>query len=264
MNTTEHQLQQRHDTTSVGGGEPSRVWGLTASDLHDAYWGGLGVQCVRRGRSEPFQPGADLFLLVEPDQHVLFDLIGLMEHLAWRGATVTRVRVTEGQGTPYREQVDMDARGVVRSVTRHYHARGRGTYRVMLTSRRRIVQIWMRAGMRREAWKKIRSVAGRQNIDNVRCEGACFAADQHGQDARFIDHLVRTWRHPGNAIAGIEEIKEGVWGPAGGMPLTPAACVGPTWLGSGALDGPMLRTVGIPASRRFAFATSARLNRIRS
>ena len=63
------------------------VWGFEALDLHDAYWRASGIQCVRR--EEPFvsQRGHDLFMLLEPRQCVLFDLVPLANQIAWNRAS---------------------------------------------------------------------------------------------------------------------------------------------------------------------------------
>ncbi len=82
------------------------VCGLVATELHDAYWRAHGVQCIRRGRKQPVQPGVVLFLLIEQDQLVLFDLPSLADHLAWRDATLTRLRVVAIEDAPYPERVD--------------------------------------------------------------------------------------------------------------------------------------------------------------
>ena len=207
------------------------LWGLSPVELHDAYWRAHGVQCVRRYRREPPQRDADLFLLVEPDQLVLFDLFELADHIAWRKAAVTRVRVVDVTDQPYREQVDIDADGRARSVTRYYHPRSRAAYRVMLTSKRRLMQIWMDAGTRRDAWKKIRATAGRRHIDNLRCEGACFAAGRRAEEAAMVGRLVAKWPRPDAAIEGIQELREGIWGSAATTLGEDRICVGPMWLG---------------------------------
>src|SRR5688572_30706453 len=75
-----------------------RLWGLSARQLHDAFWRSKGVQCVRRGvgpSGEPLERGAELFLLVEPEQLVLFNLIQMIDRLTWLSASVTRLRLID-------------------------------------------------------------------------------------------------------------------------------------------------------------------------
>ena len=55
------------------------IWGLTAPQLHEAYWRSRGVQIVRRGEAGQLSSSAELFLLLEPGQMVLFDLPKLIE-----------------------------------------------------------------------------------------------------------------------------------------------------------------------------------------
>ena len=59
------------------------VWGLTPQELHDAFWRSKGVQCVRRGQHQRLQRAAELFLLIEPEQLVLFNIARLSERLTW-------------------------------------------------------------------------------------------------------------------------------------------------------------------------------------
>ena len=89
------------------------VWGLTARELHDAYWRARGVDCVRRGTIRPTQRAAELYLLMEPGQMVLFDLAKLIDRLIWRKAVVTRLRIVDEDGEPYGERVVSDEHGLV-------------------------------------------------------------------------------------------------------------------------------------------------------
>jgi len=220
------------------------IWGCRATDLHDAYWRAHGVQCVHRGISTPLQRQADFYLLVEPDQLVLFDLPALADHIAWRRATVTRVRVLDVDGEPYREHVDLDEHGLVRCVTRHYHPRSKAAYRVLLSRRRRIAQIWMTSVTRRDAWMDIRHSSGLSQIDNVRQEGGCFVSGQPAEEVRMLNRLVTMWRQPGHAILGIQEIRNGVWAASGAVLADRRRCLGPLWLGLGALDNGQVCLVG--------------------
>jgi lipopolysaccharide/colanic/teichoic acid biosynthesis glycosyltransferase len=207
------------------------VWGLTALELHDAFWNAHGIQCVRRGQTEPLQQGADLFLLIEPDQLVLFDVLALADRLAWRKAAVTRLRVLDQSEETYGEHVEVDQRELVMRIARRYRARSHASYRVALTRRRRIARAWMAAHERRNGWRKIQRMAGTSHIDTRRYPGACFNLGDAAEEAALIQHLVETWRRPDRAIHGIHEIRENVWMVRGAPLSDEAIVIGPAWLG---------------------------------
>src|SRR5918996_785014 len=85
------------------GADALAVWGLSPAALHDAYWRSKGVECVRRGVRQRLQRGAELFLLLEPEQLVLFNVGELSERITWRNATVTRLRLINDSGSHYSE-----------------------------------------------------------------------------------------------------------------------------------------------------------------
>ena len=86
-------IQERSIDDTNSAVEPFRMWGLTAEDLHDAYWRSRGIQCVRR--SVPFvkQPGTEMFMLMDVDQFVSFDVSSIADSILWNRAPVSRVRV---------------------------------------------------------------------------------------------------------------------------------------------------------------------------
>ena len=51
-----------------------RVWGLGAPELHDAWWRGRGVQCVHLNTDFDPVAGAELYLLLQANQMVTFEL----------------------------------------------------------------------------------------------------------------------------------------------------------------------------------------------
>src|SRR5690606_26665213 len=86
------QLPQPHHDAPHAEAPPLSVWGLAVPELHDAYWRGRGVQCVRPGVGCAIDRAADLFLLMDAHQLVLFDLSRLVDRLVWHGAAVTFVQ----------------------------------------------------------------------------------------------------------------------------------------------------------------------------
>lgn len=220
------------------------VWGLLATELHDAYWCAHGVQCIRRGRKQILQPGVDLFLLIEQDQLVLFDLPSLADHLAWRDATVTRLRVVALEDAPYPERVDVDEQGLVRRVARRYQPQSNSAYRVLLTRKPRIAGAWMSAVVRCTGWRTIRRMARPSNVDHIRCLGGCYIAGDRGDEIRMITRLVEIWRRPDAAIDGLKEIREAVWINSGTDCAHGAIVIGPAWIGRNVQIGAEMCLVG--------------------
>ncbi|MHC4992580.1 MAG: hypothetical protein ACYTGC_16540, partial [Planctomycetota bacterium] len=109
-----------------------RIWGLGAVQLHDAFWHARGVQCVRRGQRAPLQRAAELYLLIEPDQLVAFDLAPLSDRLTWHDALLTRLRVVDRDDEPYSERVVLDERACVERIERRYRPAVHACHRVML------------------------------------------------------------------------------------------------------------------------------------
>ena len=211
------------------------VWGLSAAEALEAYWASRGVHCVRRGQEGPLPAGADLFLLLEPDQLVLFELDRLVDHILWRRAAVTRVRLVDEEREPYHERVLTDADGLVRSVSRAYRSRARRVSRVMLTSRRRLAQQWMTAPSRRAGRVAIRRRVRVQAIDQITCPGFSAMAEQPDATRQVLDRLVSIWDDPSQSIEGLTELADGVWGLAATRPSPDQILIGPAWIGH---DGP--------------------------
>jgi lipopolysaccharide/colanic/teichoic acid biosynthesis glycosyltransferase len=208
------------------------VWGLSADELHDAYWGAQGVQVLRRASFEAVDPNADLYLLIESDQMVLFDLKSLVSRIAWRAASLTRLRVVSASDHMYSEHVKVDDDGRVDCVSREYFSRGRAAYRVLLTRRRGLAYLWVHCGSRRYCWTRIRAKVRSSDIDNWRCEGGCFTTGDCAEERRMIDHVVSIWPDPCQAIDGLDEIRENVWSCGRTVPLQDdAVLIGPVWLG---------------------------------
>src|SRR5262245_56512902 len=172
---------------------PPRIWGFTARQLHDAFWCSKGVQCVRRRERQKLQRAADLFLLIEPDQLVVFNIAQMTERLTWHSATVTRLRLTDEGREPYSEHVVTSDAGIVQRIERRYRPTVRGSSRVMLTSSRRVASIWMSAASRREGWDRVRRSVAWPRVDHWRCAGVAFLDSQVQQQRQLIEALVARW-----------------------------------------------------------------------
>lgn len=240
-----------------------RVWGLDALQLHTAFWRSNGVQCIECGQREEPQPAADLYLLVEPRQLVLFNIVAMADELAWRNAAITRLRLICRDGNSYGEEVDVDERGFVRQIRRRYQP-GTSSYRVCITRQKRIARLWGAASDRRTAWQQIRRGLSPSDRDSWRVDGQCFAGGSAPEDRRFIDALVSFWKSPDTAIDGIEADGDGVWSLAGRRLPPGAVAIGPAWIGTdgedaaGCLVGPAWVEDIAPASEKPTHVVSVR------
>ena len=157
------------------------IWGLGAQALHDAYWRSRGVQCIRRGKRSRLDRSAELFMLVEPGDLVLFNLAELTERLIWRKSLVTRLRVVQEGEESYSERVVSDEHGNVERIERRYRAPTQRTARVVLTARRRFARLWMAAATQRQAWQRVRAIVPWSRLDHVRCPGTLFREGSAGE-----------------------------------------------------------------------------------
>ncbi len=208
----------------------SRIWGLSADQLHDAFWRARGVQVVRWGEPRELERAADAYLLLDPGQLVLFDLPALVDRLIWHNARVTRLRLIE-PAYPYHEQIVADDDGRVRRIERRYESAHWASHRVVLTTSRLFARRWMNATSARAAWLAVRRSVSWAEVDHCRRPGAAFIAGRLAEERRFIDELVRRWPTPDQSIAGLEEVEPGVWREMGATHLPGAIRVAPLWLG---------------------------------
>ena len=218
----------------AAGAEPT-LWGLTVPELHDAYWRARGVQVVRQGVAAEFERGAEIFMLIEPQCLVLFDLKSAIERLLWRNALVTRLRVVDEHIDRYSERLDLDECGDVRTIERRYRPRQRGSIRVILTRKRRIAAMWMHAESPRAGWERIRRSIPWSSVDHQRCPGDCLDAFNATERKVCVNRIAERWDRPDFAIDGIRRDDRGVWSLVGAAPPRATVLIGPVWAGNSAL-----------------------------
>jgi lipopolysaccharide/colanic/teichoic acid biosynthesis glycosyltransferase len=217
----------------------STIWGLSVQELHDAYWRTCGVQCLRPNTRVPPARKADLYMLLAPQQLVLFDLSHIVNRLVWHGAALTYVHVLDLFAPTYREQAIVDDQGFVQRIARHYAdgTASRTRHRLLLTDRPRIALRWINAENVREARRAVRRPLSLASIDHVHTTGCCF--DESTARDRALRELIERWSDPDRVIEGIEELAPGVWGLSEPPPEAerPPVLVGPAWLGKDWMDG---------------------------
>ncbi len=215
----------------VAAGDRPHIWGLSPSELHDAYWRSQGVQVLVRASGEKAERGADLYLLVEPGQTVVFNLLQVVERITWSGAVVTRIRIVEADQERYRERIVMNGEGHVERIERLYSPRAESAFRVIATRSRKVAELWVSNVSRREAWEGTRRLVPYYQIDHWRLHGHCYDVTDRIEERLLLDELVKHWHDPGRAIDGIVSLGDGVWAREGLTMPTDAVTVGPVWLG---------------------------------
>ena len=210
--------------------EEITMWGLGSRDLHEAWWRCKGVTCVRRGNQLAVARDAELYMLLEDDQLLVFELREVISQIAWNPAVPVRVRVIERSHEAYREQVVLDEAGDVIGIRRAYSPDEKTAYRVILTTNRRVAAVWSGARNRREALHTIRGITS-SRASNSRVTGHCFDAKLADDATKFIERLVAEWDDPSRSIDGIKKIGEGIFVSASFERAESAKFVGPVWIG---------------------------------
>ena len=89
----------------------------------------------------------------------------------------------------------------------------------------------MMSELRRTGWRKIRAMVGQSNIDSHRIAGQCFVSNDTIDENKLINNLVKMWRYPNGAIAGIKEVGDSVWAHQSIEIPSQATVAGPAWIG---------------------------------
>ncbi len=242
-------LAHEHRPSSVGAAwtsvhERPRVWGLDAGSALDAWWRSQGVQWVRRGEGETVHGQADLYLLTEPEQAVMFDLKPLASAMTWNRPSVTRLRLLSARGDDYRERVMTGEHGGVIGIRREYWRETSGSQRLILTASASIARRWAKFANRREAWRWLRASGDWARSDHHRIQGESFRIGDAAQEGLLLSEIIERWTDPDRVIQGIEEVAPGVWMRSGGRVEPADVVVGPAWIGERAKNDEACRVVG--------------------
>ena len=209
-----------------------RMWGLTAEQLHDAYWRSRGIQCVRRAMPFVKQSGTEMFMLMDVDQFVCFDLNPIADSIVWNRAPISRVRV-KTPSADYVEKVVSNNGELVR-ISRDYTSKYMGSHGVKLTRRPSIAEAWSRNENRYQALRELRRYVDWAKTDAYEVEGHVdFTGQSTELDELLVNRLVSVWKNPGESISGIKQLKPGVWGVDElQVESTEITTVPPVWIGA--------------------------------
>lgn len=192
----------------------------------------------------PSRGRADLYLLTEPNQGVMFELRPLSAPLAWNRPSLTRLRLVSSRGEDYRERIVIGDQGGVVAVRREYWRESAGSHRVILTASASIARRWSESRDRRAIWIQLRQSGNWSRSDHHRVPGECYQIGDPSQEGLLLTEIVGRWHDPDRAIDGIESVMPGVWTPLG-QPAKPGdIVVAPAWVGRRGDGHPPIRVVG--------------------
>lgn len=227
-------VEQRFILDSVlppaAAGDDLRIWGMTARQLHDAYWLSRGVQCVRLGEGVSIDTSSDMhYLLVRNEQLVLFDLRSVLARLIWHVPSVTSLQLADGEAH-YREKTILDGEGYVRRIERVYTPDTCFNNRAHLTATPAVARLWRDRDSVRQWRRGLRSAFPRPHMDRLPCAGLCTCVDDVDAQRAFLTKLIEHWPDPHRSISGVRHIGGGVM-LSDHAPPPDATVIGPVWIG---------------------------------
>ena len=214
-----------------------RIWGLNPLELYERYWRSHGVQVVRRGRTTVERNGPSLFLLLDPDELIVFDLPPRCRRLRHRRAGLMRVDVVDPDQESYAERIEAGDRDILIAVRREYLLRPRSSARVMMTADRDLAELWATAPDRRTASRRLADAAGPRLPVVVSACGHVFSAADGKRLEAAVTTLVGRWRDINLACPAVGEVRPGAWAHETVGLGSGARLVGPVWLGAGVTLG---------------------------
>ena len=207
-----------------------KIWGLSAVDLHAAWWRGKGVQVVyAESKFEPLD-GAEVYLLLPKDRLVVFDLGDVVDELIWNMAAVTTFTLCERDTERYREEVRRSADKQIIGISRSYESRDLTQVRMELTTDPAYAEVWAR-GSRGQPY--FEAPVGQRSDSNLDGDllGHAFDSRQADEQRRFLLWLVASWVDLPRVLPDIVEIEPGVFAFEGTLLPEDGAVISPMWLG---------------------------------
>lgn len=212
------------------------MWGLTVEELHARFWQSRGLVVVMRGDPVPARE-AEWYLLVDRDVLLLADLTESLSRMYWSGREMLILRLVrragdEEEGTRHRV-VGRD--GAIRFepwVSGRSGGAGRAR-RAILTHVRAVAEGWRGAGSVAEGMSLAMSEVPEDRRGCWKVAAAEFDVGVEEEAARFTRELVRTWRKPVPAIAGVRPAGHEVWADEDAVVSEDARLLGPVWVGAG-------------------------------
>ena len=210
---------------------PLRLWGLSPLELHDLYWQSRGVAVVRPGaRSE--LPAAEVFLLVDPQAMVLFELRTAVRRLYWVDPMLLSIRL---HGLVRNRLVEQPASNASRtSVFRRGEIANRGTVtRVGLTKHANIARDWQACLHPSEAWRAFHREISQSRRAALSLPGVTGNNHTEEEATGIVGHIASIWQRPDLFVDRASRVDSYLWKDADTQIDKPARGSFPIWLGIG-------------------------------
>ncbi|MDC0429239.1 sugar transferase [Phycisphaerales bacterium] len=207
------------------------IWGLSAPELHSAWWRGRGVQVVHRESEFPSSIGAEVYLLIPKDRLVVFDLEEVADELIWNLSDSTTFTLCERDSERYREEIRRTADGQVSGISRSYDVRESNHIPLELTTDHSRAMRWA-AGSDDE---RDSGAANAQRSDlnfEEKLGGHAYNANERDEQKRFLIWLVASWVDLPRVLPDIVEIEAGIFALRGTSLPEDATIIAPMWLDS--------------------------------
>ncbi len=211
-----------------------RCFGAEARDLHDLYWASRRICVIRRGVGRDVPQGPSLYLLVEPNDLVLFDPKPALTRLRRARATIVRLRLrSSSPARSFRERVHVNRDGTLDAIRREYADRSIALARAWLTPDTGSARAWAQPQSRSAALSKIRQRAPKAATASLAID-ASFSQHDRGSNDETMRELVRTWHRVGSVFPDVYELRHGVWIHRTASIDPDARVVPPVWIGANA------------------------------
>lgn len=212
---------------------PPKIWGLDARGLHDRFWAGCGVQVVRRGVGTLGRTRARSYLLLDPDELVMFTLPRAAERLPKRQTNAVGIRVFETEAEAYTERIIADGSKRLVAFRRRYASPIRSVRHVMLTSSPLIASTWYGSLSTRGGLRDVRLAAGLNGYREASCRGRVFDASDRASADRCILALMQQWQDIEASCRDVSTGQPGVWVHDTALVESGVRFIGPVWVGAG-------------------------------
>jgi lipopolysaccharide/colanic/teichoic acid biosynthesis glycosyltransferase len=226
------------ETTSVSPNLPvapssPTIWGLSPAALHDHYWASRGVQVVRAGERTKIVRNAELFLLIDPQVLVLFDLEDWLDLLNWTKPDILLLRIHARRNLGYREVFNANEGGDFVGFQRRYTSEQTLATRVGLTCDLELAEAWAAAPGVGDGWRQLRAAVPGPYRETRSCPARIYRRSDEAEVAKFVEDLTTIWNHPGATISRARKLASKTWVDIDADIDKNTKIISPVWVGAG-------------------------------
>ena len=225
-------MSRSRDRFGLRGPMPA-VWGLNVPELHDRFWASRGVRVVRRGGHDAPLGGPGPFLLLEPEDLVIFDLYEAARKLPRRRRSLLRAVIIESDIPSYAEQVIAGESDRLVALQRFYAPQPQSELSVSITNSSELASLWRQSADCRSGQQNLRLAIGLHEHRETSCPGQVFDAADPQQGRRCLAALMSRWDNVQAACSDVRSIRPGVWVHRTARIAPDVRFVPPVWIGAG-------------------------------